>query len=142
MGRLLLAPTLAFGGRVALAVLVVFGVMGLAAYTGVASTPTPIEYFGMADDDTLVVGVRTGDLTWTRVTHVQETDHSVSITVRSSTLRVAMADVEELTLLELTVDLRQALGNRSVVDGSDGFEVRCRSGGRSTQVVCLDIAGR
>jgi hypothetical protein len=141
MRWLLLGPALAFGKRIVVALLVLAGVIAIAASTGVASTPTPIWYYRSVDADTLIVSVTTHHLTWARVTAVEETDNSVSIAIRSSTLRYAMADVEDGYLLELTVDLRQPLGNRSVFDGSDGFEVRCRGGGGSGEVICLNIAG-
>ena len=78
--------------------------------------PDPIDSYRLIDDDTIAIMTTTGDLTWTRVTSVHETETQVEITVRSVTVPLPMASVA--FPLELTVSLREPLGDRQVMDGS------------------------
>ena len=94
------------------------GVAGLlvAAYL-LIGRPVPIESYRVLDERTIAVRVVTGDLTWTRVAGVRETDSVVEISVTAVTAPVPMSSIGNL--VELTVDLRRPLSDRKVID-ADG----------------------
>jgi hypothetical protein len=99
--------------------------LGMAGCVPVGGRTTPIDYYWADTEDNLVIQVTTGDLTSTRVTDVQETPRTVTITVRSSRARIPMADIGYA--LNLNVGLHEPLASRRVIDGSLGQQVSlCR----------------
>ena len=78
---------------------------------------TPIYYYRVLDQQTLVIGTDGGAPSWTRVTGVTETPSTITITVGS--LPSAAGDA-----LEIVVKLSDQLGTRIVLDGSSGTPVR------------------
>jgi hypothetical protein len=95
--------------------------LGMAASACVGGQTTPIAYYWAGSDDDLVIQVTTGDLTSTRVTDVQETAKTVTITVRSFRAPFPMADIGYA--LNLNVELREPLAGRRVIDGSLGQQI-------------------
>ena len=84
--------------------------------------PTGVEWYRLADEDTLVIGTTTGGSgTWTWVRHVGETDETVKIAVRTVNLPLPMGAID--SPLELTIDLEQPLGERTVLDADLGEPV-------------------
>ena len=79
---------------------------------------TPIDYYRIVDQQTLVVGTMTGTASWTRVAGVAETPSTITITVSSLNAPVPGTDVGYR--LELTVELVAPIGSKTVVDGSSG----------------------
>ena len=79
-----------------------------------------IDYYRLVDDHTLVIGTVTGPMTWTGVTSVTETDVSVAVGVSRFSVPLPGFGGD---ILELTVTLQRPLGDRTVVDASDGFFV-------------------
>jgi hypothetical protein len=80
-----------------------------------------LEYYRMMDPDTIIIGVVSGRIAWTRVTDVAETGSEVRITVR--TIDNPLPATGQGFPIELTVDLDEPLGHRVVVDGT--WEVPC-----------------
>jgi hypothetical protein len=97
--------------------LAVVALIGGGFWAQFGAGPDPIDSYRLIDDDTIAIMTTTSDLTWTRVTSVHETETRVEITVRSVTVPLPMASVAYP--LELTVDLREPLGDRQVMDGFD-----------------------
>ena len=81
--------------------------------------PTTIYYYRLADEQTLVVGTTVGPWAWMRVTSVNETPSTVTITV--SSLLAPMGG--SYGRLELLVKLAAPLGSRAVVDGGTGLPI-------------------
>jgi hypothetical protein len=106
--------------RWALAVLAV-AVLAFAAERAM-ETPVLIRYLRVTSPTALVVGVVGGNGSWTRVTSVEETASAVRITVKRTNVPLPNDGTGIPT--ELTVTLREPLGNRTVIDASDGEVVR------------------
>jgi hypothetical protein len=101
-------------------VLVVVLVLALGVVR-LADKSFPIYDYRVIDDHTIVIGTVTGPWTWTRVTTVTETTSSVTVGVSSiSAPGPGFGD----DILELTVTLRDPIGDRTVIDASDGLPVR------------------
>jgi hypothetical protein len=81
--------------------------------------PTTIYYYRVVDQQTLVVGTTVGPWAWMRVTSVNETPSTVTITV-SSLLAPMGGSYGDL---ELLVKLAAPLGSRGVVDGGSGLPI-------------------
>jgi hypothetical protein len=79
---------------------------------------TPMNYYRIVDQQTLVVGTVTGPASWTRVVGVAETPSTITITVSSLDAPVPGTDVGYP--LELTVKLVYPIGGKTVLDGSSG----------------------
>jgi hypothetical protein len=78
---------------------------------------TQISYYRVIDQQTIGVETTGSDATWTRVTSVDETSTSVTITVSSLTAPFVLSN-DMASFLELTVKLNSPLGDRTVIDGS------------------------
>jgi hypothetical protein len=76
-----------------------------------------ITRYHLVDARTIAIEVITGDLSWTRVTEIAETNDKVRIVVRTLTAPVPMSNVGRD--LELTVSLKEPLGDRMIIDGND-----------------------
>ena len=85
--------------------------------------PSTIEYYRVVDDRTLSVGTAEGHNAWTRVTALDETPTTVTITVSSFLLQIG-AHTADALLVETEVKLHDPIGTRSVIDGSNGMPVR------------------
>lgn len=102
-----------------IAVLLVIGVLAALVLIG---RPTRVEWYGVQDEDTIIVGVTGGGSgTWTWVREVAVSEDAVSLVVRTVSLPVPLAGVGYP--LQLTVELGEPLGDRAVVDGPTGSEV-------------------
>ena len=78
-------------------------------------TPAFIDYYGIVDQDSIVIGTLTGDGDETRVTDVRQTAETVTITVQVFTVIFGpRADIGRP--IELLVDLDRPLGDRKVWD--------------------------
>lgn len=101
------------------------GVAGLlvAAYL-LIGRPVPIESYHVLNERTIAVRVVTGDLTWTRVAGVRETDTFVEVAVTAVTAPVPMSSIGKP--VELTVDLQQPLADRTVIDAATNRDVPIR----------------
>lgn len=82
---------------------------------------TTIPTYRLVGDRTLVLNAQTGATLWARVTSVVETDTSVTVNVSSVGLPGPQTGT---SLSELTVELKQPLGSREVIDGSYGGPIR------------------
>jgi hypothetical protein len=85
--------------------------------------PSPIDYYRVIDDQTLSVGTVEGHGAWTRVTALDETPTTVTITVGSFLFQLGPGTAEGL-LVATEVKLHDPIGDRSVIDGSSGLSVR------------------
>jgi hypothetical protein len=84
----------------------------------------PIEYYRVVDDHTLVVGAGTGPTFWAHVTSVSETESAVVVGV--SSVRVPLPSTND-QITEVTVSLRDPIGDRALVDASSGLPVPAAS---------------
>ena len=82
-----------------------------------------IEYYRVVDDQTLAVGTAEGHNAWTRVTALDETPATITVTVSSVTIQLGPGTADAL-LVETEVKLHDPIGTRSVIDGSSGQPVR------------------
>jgi hypothetical protein len=96
---------------VALALVGIF-VFGFVAFR--PGAPVGIRYYRVADENTIVIGVITGSGE-TRVTHVEETPETVTLTVEEFSWFWG-ASTQVGRQAELTVDLDAPLGGREVRD--------------------------
>jgi hypothetical protein len=79
------------------------------------SPPKFIDYYGILDEDSIVIGTLTGDGDEIRVTDVNQTADTVTITVQTFTFIFGpRADIGRP--IELLVDLDRPLGDRQVWD--------------------------
>lgn len=99
---------------VALVALVVVG-WTLAYYAS-----TPIPYYRVLDEHTIIVGAQTGTGFWAGVTSVAETNASVVVSVHDVRAPLPQTGTK---VVEFTLTLRDPLGDRIVVDASDGHHV-------------------
>ncbi len=85
-----------------------------------ADQGTPIHYYRVIDDHTLILGTVTGPWRWTRITTAVETTSLVTVGVSSlsAPLPGFGDDVDELK-----VTLRGPIGGRTVIDASSGLPV-------------------
>jgi hypothetical protein len=90
-------------------------VLLLAAYL-LIGRPVPIESYRVLDERTIAIRVVTGDLTWTRVAAVRETDSAVEVAITAVSAPLPMADIGRP--VELTVDLQRPIGDRTVFDAN------------------------
>jgi hypothetical protein len=122
--------------RLLFSALVTFALLGVAVGCTSGGRTTSIDYYWADAEDNLVIQVTTGDLTVTQVANVTETADAVTVTVRSVSAPVPMADIGYA--LNLTVELRGPLAGRHVLDGSIGQPApRCRD-----IVACVDRGTR
>ncbi len=84
--------------------------------------PSQIFYYRVADDRTLAVGTSEGVGPWTRITDLSETPSTVTITVSSLYVRLGPATVSAVWV-ESLAKLGDAIGGRTVIDGSSGIPV-------------------
>lgn len=82
-----------------------------------------IHYYRLIGDRTLVVGTITGPGSWTRVGSVTETPTSVVVAVRSFDYPFLPRSGVGVPI-EFVLTLNEPLGERAVVDASDGYVVR------------------
>jgi len=108
-----------------LVIIVVVGVVLFAAVR-VLERPTSIDYYRLTTPNTIVVGVTGGRWTWlTRIDSIQEAASTVTITARTAYVGPGTAIGIPI---EFTVTLRDPLGDRPVVDGTNGgvaVQTRC-----------------
>ncbi len=107
--------------QVAVGIVVAITIFGV--FVLVLDRPAPIDYYRVIDDHAIVIGTVTGPATWTRLTRVDETPDSVIVFV--SSLRAPLPAAGSDTT-EITVTLGIPLGERSVIDGNSGTQVRSR----------------
>jgi hypothetical protein len=88
--------------------------------------PVRIDYYRVNAPNAIVVGVATGPRSWTRVVGVTETRSTVTITVSSVDFRWGPGTAYAVQV-EVTVKLHDPLGDRPVLDGTDG-KVAVRTG--------------
>ena len=79
----------------------------------------PIWGYRVIDERTIDVQTITGPNTWTRVTSVDETATTVTVSVSTIRVPLPLAGYGD-DLLWLRVVLREPLGNRQVFDGAGG----------------------
>jgi hypothetical protein len=84
---------------------------------------TWIAYYRVVDERTLLVGTVSGPGAWTRVTNVAETPATVAITVSSFFVQLGPGTAEGIAY-ESVAQLRDPLGDRTVIDGSSGLPVQ------------------
>ena len=108
--------------RIPLLILGVFLALGVLACASL-DTAAPIDYYRVVGEDTIVVGAGTGPTLWPRITSVSETASEVVVDVRSVRAPVPSTGMQ---VTELTVTLRQPLGDRRIVDGSTGLPIVLR----------------
>lgn len=82
-----------------------------------------IDYYRVSDDRTLIVGTVTGPVAWTRVTSVSETPSTVTITVSSISIQLGPGTAVGYAV-ESVAKLRDPIGSRTVIDGSNGLHVQ------------------
>ena len=101
-----------------LAILIVGTLVGLQIH----GRETRIESYRLdADGRPVVMNSSGGPLRWNRIAEVEESDVSVTVTVRTAVPPVPMADIG--IPAELIVPLDAPLGDRAVIDGSTGEPV-------------------
>ena len=105
--------------RIVLAFLAVIAVV--AAYH-LLDVPTRIYSYRVVDDRTVVLGTTSGRGAWMRVTGINETPVTVTITVSSLFIQLGPGTAEGIAY-ESVARLHDPLGSRTVVDGSDGHTV-------------------
>lgn len=103
----------------AVALVVVVAVIGYL----LLDKPNSISYYRVIDDYTLVAGSDSGPNANVRVTSVVETASTVSVTVSALDLTFGQTG-EGATPYESIAKLSDPLGDRTVIDGSDGEVVR------------------
>jgi hypothetical protein len=81
---------------------------------------TRLDHYRIIDDRTVVVGTTAGPWEWLRVAGVTET--TASVIIEASALDVPLPGFRD-TIAELTVDLRDSIGSRSVIDASSGLRL-------------------
>ena len=79
--------------------------------------PTHIFYYRVVDDRTLAIGVISGPGTWIRVTALTDGPETVTLTVSALTAPLPGYGDDAI---ELTVELDEPIGARSVIDASTG----------------------
>jgi hypothetical protein len=84
--------------------------------------PSQIFYYRVADDCTLAVGTSEGVGAWTWITDLSETPSTVTITVSSLYVRLGPA-TDSAVWVESLAKLGDAIGGRTVIDGSSGIPV-------------------
>ncbi len=106
------------------AFVVVFVVIGLVVVSIRGSDrAVRINYYRVVDQQTLVIGAETDNASWTtRVTSVDETATTVTITVRELPAPIWNGTGGGQGI-EFIVKLRDPIGSRTVVDGSRGQAV-------------------
>jgi hypothetical protein len=116
------------GGPWARAVFFVFVVVLLAIVAfGILDSPTRIYLYRVIDQRTLLVETVSGPGASVRVTDVSETSSTVTITVRSFFIQLGPATAGG-TRYESVVKLHDPLGDRTVIDASNGEPVELASG--------------
>jgi len=87
---------------------------------------TYIYYYRVVDDHTLMVGTLSGPGAWARVTSVVETPATVTIIVSNFYFQLGPSTDVGIGY-ESVAKLQDALGSRTVIDGSDGHSVERRT---------------
>ncbi len=90
-----------------------------------------IYFYRVVDQRTIVLDTSTPPTAWTRVTGVTENPTIITITVSTIALTLPVAQADTRGFITLTVTLGDPLGNRAVIDGSNGQRVRqltCEAG--------------
>ncbi|HWP64133.1 MAG TPA: hypothetical protein VNO86_11750 [Candidatus Binatia bacterium] len=118
------------GGRRRRRWIVATGIVAAAvALFAVSDRADPLDYYRPVGDRIIVVGTITGAATWTRVSSVTETPSEVVVAVRS--FRVPFVPASGVGIpIEFVITLGAPLGERTVIDASDGHAVpktRCLS---------------
>jgi hypothetical protein len=104
---------------VVLATVVVVGVLAARAL----DSSSRLGYYRLIDERTLIVGTDVGPGSWTRVTSMVETSSAITVAVSSFLLRPGPGTAEAIPA-ELTVNLRDPLGGRAVIDTSTGLPIQ------------------
>ena len=107
--------------------------VGLAAFYLSSNHLAPILSYRLDDQRTLVITIGVEHATWTRLVRVVETDAEVQVLAES--LEWPGPRTIELTLVDFTVVLSQALGNRVVLDGAGMVVPRVEAAGDVTLAV-------
>ena len=81
-----------------------------------------IAYYRVVNDQTLSVGTIEGHNAWTRVTALDESPTSVTITVSSFLFQLGPGTADGVPVVT-EVKLHDPIGTRAVVDGSSGLSV-------------------
>ena len=84
--------------------------------------PLWIESYRVADVRTIAVTVADAGQ-WTRVTSVEETATTVTVSIRMFRIQLGPGSDDGI-LRELTVGLRDPLGTRTLIDANTGIPVR------------------
>jgi hypothetical protein len=94
--------------------------LGILVAAKLLDRPTHIYYYRVIDDRTIVVGVISGPGTWTRLTGISEAQDTVTLQVSSMTAPLPGSGDDPI---EVTVNLPDAIGGRTVIDASTGTVV-------------------
>ena len=103
----------------AVAVVLVLVVLSVRAL----DSKSTIEYYRVLDDRTLSVGTVEGHNAWTRVTALDETATTITITVSSLLLQIGAGTADGVPIVT-EVKLHDPIGTRAVVDGSTGLSAK------------------
>jgi hypothetical protein len=96
-----------------------------------------IYYYRIVNDQTLVVGTVEGPGAWTRVTSIDETPSTITVTVSSLLVRLGAGTSVGIPV-ESVAKLHDPLRDRTVVDGNSGLPVMeqatavCKAAGVAT----------
>jgi hypothetical protein len=93
----------------------------IAGYAIAADGPTLIPTYRVVDQQHLILRAQTGAALSVRATRVDETADSVIVVIQAIELPLPSTGS---TLTDVPVTLTQPLGERAVIDGSSGQEVR------------------
>lgn len=103
----------------AVALIVILAVIGYR----LLDKPNSIFYYRVVDDQTLAAGTVSGPNANVRVTNVVETSSTVTITVSGLSISIGPSNGAG-TPYESIAKLSQPLGDRTVIDGSNGQTVQ------------------
>jgi hypothetical protein len=104
---------------VIVAVVVMFGVGAIRLLDGASL----IQYYRVVDEQTLVVGTISGVGATVRVTDLEETSTTVTITVRSFHVQLGPGNAGG-SAHESVATLQESVGARTVIDGSSGLPIQ------------------
>jgi hypothetical protein len=105
--------------------------VGVLAVAGIAllrlddATATGIWSYRVIDDHRIAVQAIGGPGVWTRVTGVTET--TTAVTVRLSAIQPPLPVLAD-EIIEFTIELRDPIGDRQVIDGNSGLATPRSSG--------------
>lgn len=101
-------------------VVLIAGVILVVLVVRLADVAFAISSYRVIDGRTLAVETISGPWTWTRVTSLTETASSVTVGVSSISAPLAGYGGD---IVEVTVNLRDPIGSRTVIDASSGHAV-------------------